>query len=226
MSSSAQLHLSRLGISVQEALDFLLQNLANPQLILDTCKQYGVSNQHLAEITGSTRDEVSTYWGQRGFDAAQLDAPAAAHPNEPANWIRESADFGNSKADALKLRLSPDADLFVIHGTVDAYDTDVFDVRSTPGNWWAMTVTEDSHGQSWSVFIERDAYWMYDDHLGYSTRGVHRLGDPRTSTEPLTFRSGEMYDVITVKTPWNGPEDYVLLIGSSQRVFDEYTQFL
>ena len=51
MSTLTTNYLANLGVSMQEALAFVLANVkSNPREIYDTCVKYGISSQMLAEI--------------------------------------------------------------------------------------------------------------------------------------------------------------------------------
>ena len=80
MASPVQEHLKQYGVSVGDALNFINQNLGQPEVIFQTCEQYGVSNAHLAEITGYSESLVRNFWTSCGFDARRLDgAPVYDH---------------------------------------------------------------------------------------------------------------------------------------------------
>lgn len=73
MASPVQEHLKQYGVSVGDALNFINQNLGQPDVIFQACEQYGVSNAHLAEITGYSESAVRDFWTHSGFDPARLD---------------------------------------------------------------------------------------------------------------------------------------------------------
>lgn len=73
MASPVQEHLKQYGVTVGDALNFINQNLGQPEVIFQTCEQYGVSNAHLAEITGYSESLVRDFWTHSGFDPGRLD---------------------------------------------------------------------------------------------------------------------------------------------------------
>ena len=79
MSNSASVHLASYNVSIQQAYDFIFSNLTNPSMIFNTCKQFGISNQMISEITGSVSswippETVRSYFIANGLNAYQLDS--------------------------------------------------------------------------------------------------------------------------------------------------------
>lgn len=72
---SAQAHLARYGVTLEQARDFIFQNLGSPDVIYNACLAYGVTNDMLAEMVGGgvTAHDVRSFWASRGFDASLLD---------------------------------------------------------------------------------------------------------------------------------------------------------
>jgi len=67
-------YLSKYGISIEQAYTFIMSNLNNLQLVFDTCKEYGVNNDMIADIVGSgyTGSDVENYFNDNGFNGAEL----------------------------------------------------------------------------------------------------------------------------------------------------------
>ena len=75
---TVQDYLSDLGISVEDAQKFIMDNLDNVKTIHDAAKEFGVNNDMLAQILqdkipGLTKDTVESFFSQHGIDAADLD---------------------------------------------------------------------------------------------------------------------------------------------------------
>ena len=67
-------HLAALGVSMEQARSFLLQNITHPQNIIDVCDRYGVTNEMIAEIYGGVTGElVRGYFAAQGIDSSLLD---------------------------------------------------------------------------------------------------------------------------------------------------------
>jgi hypothetical protein len=84
---SAAAHLAQYGVSVEQARGFIVANLQSPQTIYSVAREYGVTNQMLAEIYGGvTAADVRGFFSSLGFDAGALDpvasAPAPILPSE------------------------------------------------------------------------------------------------------------------------------------------------
>lgn len=77
--ATAQEYLSSLGVSVNDAKDFIIDNLNNPGLIYNTCLQVGVTNEMIVEILSSsypdlTAQMVSDFFTMSGFNGSALTA--------------------------------------------------------------------------------------------------------------------------------------------------------
>jgi len=73
--------LAKFGVSMEVALDFVLQNLTTPQKIIDTCLAYQVTNSDLAEIVKSrfgnvTAQDVVSFFKSNHLDSTNLDVAA------------------------------------------------------------------------------------------------------------------------------------------------------
>jgi hypothetical protein len=77
MSQTAKDVLQIYGLGVADAAAFINANLKNPQVIFDTAKKFGITNQHLSEITGYPTDVIQSFWLAHGLKPAVLDADAA-----------------------------------------------------------------------------------------------------------------------------------------------------
>lgn len=69
----AEKYLADLGITIQQANDFINTNLREPQKIFEAASQYGVTTRMLGEITGYSRDIISVYFEDAGFSSTELD---------------------------------------------------------------------------------------------------------------------------------------------------------
>ncbi|OYZ47738.1 MAG: hypothetical protein B7Y13_09510 [Sulfurovum sp. 24-42-9] len=70
---SAQAHLASKGVTMQAAKDFINSNLTSPQTIFNVAKQYGVTNDMLAEIVGVSTSVVKNFWQGQNYAFATLD---------------------------------------------------------------------------------------------------------------------------------------------------------
>lgn len=79
MSTLTTNYLANLGVSMQEALAFVLANVnSNPREIYDTCVKYGISSQMLAEIVedvepGADANAVRNFFHTLGLEGTALD---------------------------------------------------------------------------------------------------------------------------------------------------------
>lgn len=70
--SLAQNKLNSFGLSISVAKDFLLHNLTNPQYIVDTCVNYGISTAMLAGIVGVKISDVHNFFSTSSIDYASI----------------------------------------------------------------------------------------------------------------------------------------------------------
>jgi len=75
--TTAAKHLASMGVTMQQALDFIMQNLATPNLIYDIAKLAKINSSMLAEIVtpavpGATRELVETFFNNAGLDGNSL----------------------------------------------------------------------------------------------------------------------------------------------------------
>lgn len=66
-------YLANLGVTMQQAKDYIMANLGSPATIFNTCAQFGVTNQMLADIYGGvTADQVESFFDSQGLDGSLL----------------------------------------------------------------------------------------------------------------------------------------------------------
>jgi hypothetical protein len=73
-ATTASQHLASYNVSMDEARTFIVNNIDNVGKIYNTAKQYGVTNEMLAEIYGHVEaDTVQSFFLNHGFDSSLLD---------------------------------------------------------------------------------------------------------------------------------------------------------
>lgn len=60
------------GIEQQDAMSFITANIDNPEVIFNVALQYGITTQHLSDITGYDSLDISIYFQELGMDPHQL----------------------------------------------------------------------------------------------------------------------------------------------------------
>lgn len=76
---SAAAHLASFGFTVAQANAWIMSNLNDPATIFNTCKQFGVNSEMLAEIVetsvpGVTAGMVEGFFSAKGFSGGELNA--------------------------------------------------------------------------------------------------------------------------------------------------------
>lgn len=95
MTSSAESHLSKYGVTVQKAKDFILSHVNEPTTIFNTAKQFGVTTVMLSEITGYPTSDITTYFASFGLDTVLLDASAPGVAGNHVLLAQDMASFVN-----------------------------------------------------------------------------------------------------------------------------------
>ena len=66
-------HLAKLGVTVPQALNFLVANVEQPDTIFNVASQYAITTQMLGEITNLSPSIISDYFADSGLDSSELD---------------------------------------------------------------------------------------------------------------------------------------------------------
>lgn len=87
--ATTQEFLAAKGVSMQQALDFVLGNLSSPDTIFQVAKQNGVTASMLADIVRPAVPEASAtlvkgFFANYGFNTDQLESTISAQPTPPA----------------------------------------------------------------------------------------------------------------------------------------------
>ncbi len=70
---SAAEHLAKLGITEQQAYDFIMDNVDQPDVIYSAAFDFGVTNAMLSEITGFSTTVISNYFELANLQPQKLD---------------------------------------------------------------------------------------------------------------------------------------------------------
>ena len=93
---SAEEHLAKLGITVQQANDFIDANVGNPELLFSAARQNSVTNSMLNEITNIPTDIIGNYFTNAELDKNELDQTSSLI-NSDLGTLESLIDFnGNS----------------------------------------------------------------------------------------------------------------------------------
>lgn len=60
-------------VTVEQANAFILANIEQPEVIFDTAKKFGITTQHLSDITGYSTEIISEYFLSSGLDNKALE---------------------------------------------------------------------------------------------------------------------------------------------------------
>jgi len=68
-------HLAQYSVTLNQARDFIVSNLSAPNVIYETCLQFGVSASMIAEIYGGvTKEQVVSFFDSQGLNGSALEA--------------------------------------------------------------------------------------------------------------------------------------------------------
>ncbi len=74
VSAATLSHLTSLGVTVQQANDFILLHVNEPTIIYNTAKQNDVTTVMLSEITGFATSDINGYFASYGLNTTELDS--------------------------------------------------------------------------------------------------------------------------------------------------------
>ncbi len=92
---SAEAHLAKLGITVEQANDFILENVDNPKLLFSVARENGVTNSMLSEITNFSTSVISDYFVAADRDPIELDQTSAL-VNSDLGPLEALVDFNHN----------------------------------------------------------------------------------------------------------------------------------
>ena len=93
MSTSS--YLANFGVTIEQAREYVLAHLSNPNAIVATARQYGITNDMLGEIAGGySAADVRGYLAGFGIDASGLEA----EPLFPSEMLQFSTVMGLNTA--------------------------------------------------------------------------------------------------------------------------------
>lgn len=70
---SAATHLAKFGVTVEQAYDFIIANVDQPEIIFDTAEEFAVTTAMLSEITQFSTAVISNYFASFNLDTGKLD---------------------------------------------------------------------------------------------------------------------------------------------------------
>ncbi|WP_425641326.1 hypothetical protein ACPUEK_15365 [Marinomonas gallaica] len=91
---SAETQLAQYNISVEEARQFLINNISDPAGIVQVADTYKITNEMLAEIYGGvTANQVVEFFNSNGINSTSLDS--FQQQSLPTNNVLPLTEFGN-----------------------------------------------------------------------------------------------------------------------------------
>jgi len=158
---STESHLSLFGVSVEQANDFILSHVSEPQVIFDAASKLGIPTSMLSEITGYSTDVISDYFQTTGLDTSILDSGSLAGTRE----IISSEMIDNSLEH-----------LVTLNENTGVLSTDVLRER----------IIHDTNEKDYYAFFDPANFKGADDGIFTSEElGVSHLGDLPATTETL-----------------------------------------
>jgi len=70
---SAATHLAKFGVTVEQAYDFIIANVDQPEVIFSTAEEFAVTTAMLSEITQFSITTISDYFASFNLDTGKLD---------------------------------------------------------------------------------------------------------------------------------------------------------
>jgi len=80
---SAETHLAKFGVTVQNAFDFIVAHVDQPEIIFNAADQFAITTEMLAEITNISTDVITQYFAEFNLDTRELDDTHILISTEP-----------------------------------------------------------------------------------------------------------------------------------------------
>ncbi len=92
---SAEEHLAKLNVTVEQAYDFIIANLDDPEMIYATAREYGVTRAMLHQITDASAAVIDNYFIDADFHPERLDRTSILF-NTDIGELETLVDFNNN----------------------------------------------------------------------------------------------------------------------------------
>lgn len=115
---SAEEHLAKLDVTVQEANDFIVANIDQPETLFFAALDHGVTTQMLSDITNNPSDEVCNYFASSEFDCSTLDDTSILLNSEACsleNLVNFNEAIGTLSNESIKEQVLPLLTTIQIH---------------------------------------------------------------------------------------------------------------
>lgn len=196
---TAKQHLALYGVSTEMAFRFILDNLANPEIIYEVAQNYGISTRMLAEVinehlpqAGITDAHVRQYFDANNLRGEMLEAKYfGGHEyffvDKPMTWM-QAREFAKRMHGDLVIINTPEENDFVMTNALKLFKEFVesYNVVSPPSN---------DGGSSAYVWLggsdaEIEGKWYWVDGTPISLRGGTGYSN-WGSVEPDDFHPGQ-----------------------------------
>lgn len=154
----AEQHLSDLNVSLGEARAFLQSNLNTPDLLMQILELYEFSNEMVAEIVGSSRGQVVSYFARNGIDSSVLDKFHSEDDETEDDDVEDDDSGYGSDAVELAVNSNLDADI----GT--EMESDLYEIELIAGSEYTFTVTSDALSSPYLILKDEEGTRIASDH--------------------------------------------------------------
>lgn len=107
---SAEEHLAKFGLTVQDANEFISSNLNQPESIFYAAFDYGVTKNMLSEITSASLEVICQYFEAAGFNCNELDSTSIL-VNSDLGILEKLINFNDGSGvlstEALRISVEP-----------------------------------------------------------------------------------------------------------------------
>ena len=211
--TAAESHLSSYGVTMTQAKDFIMNNIADLTLIYNTCKTYGVTHDMIAEILQTTfpgldGTTVANYFATNGINSTDLGGsaptisvvtsiPATNDSNSSIDtsnathigigtpvFVKNSEQYSDEYGDYTKT--------FSI-----SYDSTTNSVIQTDQNGNSTHIQFDSNGKEAKVITDNSTTSYTYDSQGRITQEKVDFGNNHTIVETYTYNGSN----VTIKAP-------------------------
>lgn len=207
---TAQQLLDNYGITIEVARDFIMSHLNDLNTVYNTCKQFGITNNMIAEIVASVApgfngSDVINFFASFGIDSTDLDSSNTN--NNPSN----SFDINNILGKTFYI---PDEDFgsFNIEAPINSFTVDGFNqaldndkVYDLIGGEWVLGDT----GYSQSDYITNVVVNGNNSYTITDGDGSYTISIESTNDQYWTMQADTAYGTFYEEL-YLAPNDYIL----------------
>lgn len=119
-------------LTVEQANEFIMENIEQPEVIFNAASEFGITTQHLSDITGYSTDVISNFFASFGLDTKLLDEVKILF-NSDLGDLASLVEFNDHNGVLSTASLSDQVKLNVDPSDYSTFYESVFDYQQDDG---------------------------------------------------------------------------------------------